>query len=420
MCGLAGFARHPNAPGLGRALSLAEKLMLGMGARGRHATGLATVGGAAAFVWKWARPVDFALASEQWQEQRGRISPETLVLIGHTRHATHSNAHQDEAAHPFRMGQVCGAHNGIIRNWVDLGREFETGGGRDAWIVDSQAAFALLDKFEDPADALMRLDGYWALTWTKGGSLFFTRAGAPLAVAYAPELLTLFWCSEMDKLCHALDDAGFAGKYDAWEARAETLYEYDPRKFDAQGTNAIKRGLTLNRRDTRRDPRTSGRAGKGVGLDNAYPWDEIPGGFSTRRTLPAPAEDTPTAKSEGKRQGARGGARHRTEELEIGDGVSLLGLAKVVQRLARRVTELEIGAELAAGQIAALQQENAYLYEVLNAARILDGPSAEDDASVCERCGLGEEAGEMVDLPGGGSVHAACVFAHEGAAPLPA
>lgn len=447
MCGLAGFARHPNAAHLDKAVAVAETMMRRIRHRGHHATGLATVGGASPFLWKWARPVTDALASDAWRQQRQSIVQDTLVLLGHVRYATHNNGHLDEAAHPFRMGQVCGAHNGVIRNWIDLAREFET---EPRWIVDSQAAFALLDRFDDPADALRLLDGYWALTWTKNGKLNAVRSeGAPLAMAYVPAMRTLFWCSEMNVLRDALRNEGglSATDYDSWEIRTGVVYSYDPTLFDAEGSHATRTEVEFtNRRNGKVDARTNGQQparGGGATWPSAGQEWRTQGGFSTRTTRD-PFEDEgeqlalgrrgKPAKGSGGGRGSAGDARRRTEDLDTSAGVSLKGLANVVQRLAGRLTEAELKvghleAEngLLAGRLQAAEAEIEYLYEVLNEAGIMGldldaeaeaesaGAKEEEPPHRCRVCGKGERdqygipSSEMVP-DGDGYVHTACLF----------
>ncbi|MCH9058040.1 MAG: hypothetical protein IIB55_05365, partial [Planctomycetes bacterium] len=125
------------------------------------------------------------------------------------------------------MGATVGCHNGQICNW----KEIATANNQDDWLTDSQAAIWLIDKMDDPADALMALDGWWAFAWVKESVLHLTKTDdRPLAVAYVPKLKTLFWASEEVDLKEVLKAAKL--KFNSWELKADILYQFDPEKFN--------------------------------------------------------------------------------------------------------------------------------------------------------------------------------------------
>jgi glucosamine 6-phosphate synthetase-like amidotransferase/phosphosugar isomerase protein len=237
MCGLAGFARHPNGEDAELATLIGLDLLLAMQSRGTHATGIAAFGDES-FICKSAVPASVAIDSKPWQEAISRITDKTTVLLGHTRHSTHpANTRLDEAAHPFRIGNVVGAHNGMIQNWRDVWNQIGNK-NQPLWIVDSQAAIGALDAIDDPVKALDTLDGYWALSWMKRNDLYFARTSqAPLSVAYVTEMRTLFWCSTMVALEAVLKHAGLK-KYDAYELGPNNVYRINPGKFDERGIHA--------------------------------------------------------------------------------------------------------------------------------------------------------------------------------------
>jgi len=242
MCGLTGFARHPNAPDLGRAVGAFHDLMGAMPHRGRHATGLAVINPTAPFLWKKALPVDVVQKTPAWMKALDAIREDATVVMGHVRYATHANADQDAAAHPFHIGHVVGAHNGIISNWEDV--LMDNGYNPHDFRVDSEAVFAALDKATDPATALKQLKGYFALTWTKRTRFYLVRSqSAPLACAYVPTMQTLFWHSETKILERVLNKLNM--DMDMWELKPSTVYRYTPREFDRHGTNAVKRVVEL-------------------------------------------------------------------------------------------------------------------------------------------------------------------------------
>jgi hypothetical protein len=79
------------------------------------------------------------------------------MFLGHTRLAT-TGAKTIENAHPFEIGNIIGAHNGIIYNRLELDRKYS----RDC-AVDSMHFFHHLDaglSFED-------IEGYGAIQWIR-------------------------------------------------------------------------------------------------------------------------------------------------------------------------------------------------------------------------------------------------------------
>lgn len=246
MCGLAGFARHPDAPGLMDVVKVHRDLMVEAQHRGRHATGAAVLSPTSSVLKKWAVPMDDLLKSGVYHsEVEGSIPRDVKYMIGHTRHATLPNKHDDNAAHPFAFERTVGCHNGTIVNWREIQRDHN----QDGWVTDSQAAIWSVDSCDDPADALKLLDGWWALSWVKAGRLFLTRTTErPLAVAYSKKLRTLFWASEKKRLKSVLKSHGVGVKI--WELNADTLYEFDPAQFNGEA-NPTKSRVKLDRPSAR-------------------------------------------------------------------------------------------------------------------------------------------------------------------------
>lgn len=240
MCGLTGVALHPSRRDqypLARQLVTAG--LLSIQKRGTHATGLAIIqdNGASALLKK-AVPADVFVKSEPYRGFWKAQPASGMVALGHTRWATHDNSGVDDAAHPFILGKVTGAHNGMIYNWRDIEKDYAAKGER--WINDSQAPFGLLNAIKSPSTALDKLDGYWALTWVKGKSLFMCRTSeAPLACAYLRDKQMLVWNSETRLLVQALREQGIDDA-ELWELSPGTIYRYDPRLFDKTGTHSEK------------------------------------------------------------------------------------------------------------------------------------------------------------------------------------
>lgn len=222
-------------------------MMLSIEKRGRHATGIAVDGGEESLIWKSATTVSTVLKSEPWNKIMDDINTSDTIILGHTRQAVASlnNSGLDEAAHPFKFGEIVGAHNGMIFNWRDLEKELKP---EKPFIVDSEAIFALLDVAKKPVPALEKLEGYFALEWIRRKQIYLARsASGQLAAAYVYPQRTLYWHSEGDVLKRILIKAGLVeqnqngtGDFKIWSINPNCVYRYDPKKFTITSANAEK------------------------------------------------------------------------------------------------------------------------------------------------------------------------------------
>jgi hypothetical protein len=118
--------------------------------------------------------------------------------IGHTRRAT-TGSITLENAHPFDMGTIVGAHNGIVFNHQALNVRYARN-----FSVDSMHLFAHLQTRRSLSD----IYGFGAIAFArrdKRGVFLGTFNGGSLSIAKAPGVGT-FWSSEKDHLANALEE----------------------------------------------------------------------------------------------------------------------------------------------------------------------------------------------------------------------
>jgi hypothetical protein len=439
MCGLAGFARKADAPEFETAKKVFTEIMLRMGHRGRHATGMAVMcPGCEPAVFKVAAPVEKVVLSEPWRQMIDHMPLGTTRVIGHVRHASLPNAHLDEAAHPFIEGRVVGAHNGIIRNWKELAKQHEIGAH---WINDSQAPLGLIDKLKSPIKAIEELEGYWALTWAQGKSVYLTRSGAPLVVAYSKAWQTMFWCSEesLIRKAYAALDLSTKG-VEFWTLREDVIYKFAPGEFTEEGTNPEKAEVRTKARKGNNNTlkpswnervldgqKATGSSSTALTVDTTQDdyWSHR--GFNTTTGQTFDPKRRPRVKS---RETMVAGVRVRDpREMKSSDLLSVTEIRELMASVLNEIDDLK-------GQFEVMKAENDYLWGVVRESGLLDGedrcqnPREQDEerrlrsdvpeqltlleAGKCHVCGFASyPENPLLDAGNGEYVHEVCIFPTE-------
>lgn len=158
MCGLIGFTGKQKANPF-----IINKLMKANDKRGGHSTGYYDGND---FVKVLGKSVGLHQQVRQLK---------TNKFIGHTRYSTHG-ARTIPNQHPFIYGDVIGAHNGVVYNYKDVGKEFSCGETE----VDSQMIFKVLDKTNCDFGTLGKFSGALATLFTVGEYYYTYRKTNPL------------------------------------------------------------------------------------------------------------------------------------------------------------------------------------------------------------------------------------------------
>jgi predicted glutamine amidotransferase len=252
------MARHPKGADGPLAARVALRLLELNEARGKHATGLAWLDAdGTKGVAKAAVPASLFLASDKM----AMVPRAPHILLAHTRHATQQNAHRDDCAHPFEIEGLIGAHNGIVYNYPEVAKTLNVEVDVDSEVIFHAIAQRAKKKAGDVGRALYDLDGYWAISFMRGRTLWLCRSDdAQLHVAYVARLSAMFWSSTSSDLAQALSEFKLDGKVVA--INKDTWYQFIPDRFGPDQSNSVKYPAKFDgkrRKASQRDlARTSG------------------------------------------------------------------------------------------------------------------------------------------------------------------
>ena len=238
MCGIYGIAKSPT-PYTNKQLKVVKKVLREMAvdseSRGAHSSGIAKVG-ANTRIYKSLLPSSKFVDTKEYHDAVSSLKTDSYILLGHTRFAT-EGAIVKSNAHPFRVGDVVGAHNGCVYNISEMQTKLDK-----QCPVDSQLIFKSLNDNDNIQEAVQNFDADFALSFVKKNpmKLYLTREeNRPLYVAYVPSFKTLFYASEDSFVEDALVKNGI-NDVDVYSLNKNTLYAFDTAKFDDLKTNVEK------------------------------------------------------------------------------------------------------------------------------------------------------------------------------------
>ena len=119
MCGIFGFAKtsgHQTENQLEMLKDVLTELADESSIRGTDSTGVSIIQPNSRRTYKTLLDSSTLVGTGDWTELLDSINVDTTIAIGHVRLATHGIV-KTRNAHPFHVGDVIGAHNGIIHNY---------------------------------------------------------------------------------------------------------------------------------------------------------------------------------------------------------------------------------------------------------------------------------------------------------------
>ena len=161
MCGLVGYTGREGAKADPQII---QKLMMANDSRGGHSSGYYDGAGFKKCLGR---------SNNLHSEMRGIT---TNTFIGHTRFSTHGETNIPNQ-HPFKFGNVIGAHNGVVHNYKEVGEKYQL----SKTEVDSQMIFKVMNHTQH-LDILGLFSGALATLFQKDGVYYTYRKTNPLWV----------------------------------------------------------------------------------------------------------------------------------------------------------------------------------------------------------------------------------------------
>lgn len=196
MCGICGVRRFGPEPITEDQLTI---LLCANQDRGMHATGLALQQPDGQIqVLKQKNPAwEFVTSDEYRAFIDANLHDDTIIALGHTRHATKGNPEDTRNNHPLWNGHSAVVHNGMLNNDDQLFSQHHL---ERVGQVDSDILRAIVDRWgmnREGIGQLQKVNGSCALAAMSvdfPGKLILGRSGSPLVLGSTPSQLV--WSSE--------------------------------------------------------------------------------------------------------------------------------------------------------------------------------------------------------------------------------
>lgn len=230
MCGIFGYAKRQNAQN-DKQLETIKNVLTNLAdesvVRGTDSTGVTMISPTDRRTFKSTEASDDVIQHDTWKSNiLDRVTRDNTIAIGHVRLATHGVV-TSRNAHPFEIGDVVGAHNGIIYNYNKLAEKYD----KDKIEVDSEVIFEGLNA-NPMVSAIEQLEGDYAISWVKDSNKIVHLAretSRPISIAYWRKAKTLIWASTDDILKKSLNRAGL--NLQCVSLLSEYIYSFDTDKF---------------------------------------------------------------------------------------------------------------------------------------------------------------------------------------------
>jgi len=279
MCGIFGFAKTSDRQSDNQ-LEILKRVFTELtdesSIRGTDSTGFSIINSDDRYTYKTLEDSSKLVDSNDWYtEILPRITRSTTIVIGHVRYATHGKVKVNNA-HPFNIGNVTGAHNGVIYNYNKVAKEM----GKNVPEVDSQVLFQSLNR-NSMSKAFEDIDGDFAITWVKDSNrkIHLAReSGRPMVVAYWKKARVLFWASTKDIMKEAMVNAGLV--LPIKKVEEDYIFTYNTDEFDSKPSKEQVAFETISQYDYSRNYGYGGysyygssRFGQGnyIGIGNPSP-----------------------------------------------------------------------------------------------------------------------------------------------------
>ena len=232
MCGIFGFAKTSGRQSDNQ-LEILKRVVTELtdesSIRGTDSTGFSIIDEDNRYTYKTLVDSSTLVTEPDWYKLLDKVNRDTTIFMGHVRLATTGSV-KVENAHPFNIGDVTGAHNGIIHNYNQVSKTL----GKTKPDVDSQVLFQSLNNREMDR-AFEDIDGDFAITWVKDSNkkIHLAReSGRPMVVAYWKRARVLLWASTKEIMEDAMIRAGL--RLPIREVEEDYIFTYNTDEFNSR------------------------------------------------------------------------------------------------------------------------------------------------------------------------------------------
>lgn len=198
--------------------------------RGHHSTGMVSYNSNTKNI-RLAKEVGSPPELIRSKDYTDAMSQINRLLIGHNRYATKGKINK-ENAHPFKQGNIVGAHNGSLsymgqQRLEDKDHKFDTDSEAIMWSLSTRGFDETWRLLANPVFA----ENAFALTWFDANTNKFfivKNKKRPLYYAYTEKEDAVYWASELGALQWIMFRNGLIEKeFKAYSVNDDTLYEWN-------------------------------------------------------------------------------------------------------------------------------------------------------------------------------------------------
>jgi len=255
MCGIIGLVLGSRVRSAGEYERIRvdfSTMLVAAQARGVDAAGLYLINavpgkpGVRQYVHSAGIPAESLVKTPAYWELLDNVGPDTIAIVGHTRHATTGSPKVNSNNHPIVDGPLVGVHNGVIYNHQALRSQYGAVAEVDsATILSTLLAQGQGDALEvgDIRQAMPQVDGSWAIAVSdqrRQGIFLARNAASPMQLTHERKRKVLWFASTTSILSQGLGHEVKAQPLPVWSVAFLTRKNASTGKLTPKSIEAPK------------------------------------------------------------------------------------------------------------------------------------------------------------------------------------